>query len=92
MIEDSEKGNDLYRKSHGSYAPGEQKHRGYDWNIDPNTAVFGAKGKMIAFNGVSSNTSDVLHGRLDDLKTERTVNMKKVSDCCVLLFMVILPK
>ena len=34
----------LYVKSHGAYAPGEPKRRGYDWNaagVDPETATFG---------------------------------------------------
>ena len=34
----------LYVKSHGNYAPGEPRRRGYDWNaagVDPETATFG---------------------------------------------------
>ena len=26
---------DMYRKTHGNFAPGEQKNRNYDWKLDP---------------------------------------------------------
>eukprot|EP00899_Mesostigma_viride_P021848 jgi/Mesvir1/29665/Mv21506-RA.1 len=32
-----------YVKTHGDYAPGEQRSRGYDWPVDPANTVFGAK-------------------------------------------------
>lgn len=69
---------DLYKKSHGSYGPGEQRRRGYNWNIDPETTRFGAKGDTIAFNGVSKNISEVLKG--SESYTAPIVNTKKVED------------
>ena len=38
----------MYVASHGAYAPGEQRRRGYDWNaagIDPETTTFGVSTK-----------------------------------------------
>lgn len=32
---------DLYRKTHGNYQPGEQKKRDYNWKMDPNDHMFG---------------------------------------------------
>lgn len=53
----------IYVRSHGSWAPGEQKTRGYEWGqIDINSQVFGIKGNSIALNGVSKDISDVLKG------------------------------
>eukprot|EP01038_Epipyxis_sp_PR26KG_P016202 gene16202-22038_t len=73
-------GVDLYKKSHGSYGPGEQKSRGYEWPVDPTTTRFGRKGDTIAFNGVSSNITDVLKGGSDKLANERIINSKRVED------------
>ena len=61
--EDVDAGMDLYKKSHGSYGPGEQKSRGYTWKKDVNDMVFGVKGNLIAFNGVSQNVDDILKAR-----------------------------
>ena len=60
MTEEVLKGEDIYIRSHGSYRPGEQKDRHYNWPVDPTTTRFGAKGDNIAFNGVSKNIADVL--------------------------------
>jgi hypothetical protein len=64
MNNDSEEGNALYKRSHGSYAPGEQRRRNYDWGTETNPATtrFGRKGDTIAFNGVSKNIAEVLQG------------------------------
>ncbi len=71
----------MYKRSHGSYAPGEQRRRGYDWNINPETTRFGAKGDTIAFNGVSKNIADVLNGSSNMKSNVNTVvNTKKVED------------
>ena len=36
---------ELYVRTHGDYAPGEQRKRNYDWpGLDPNTHSFGVKG------------------------------------------------
>lgn len=61
VSEDYLQGDELYRKSHGSYAPGQQRNRDYDWPIDPHTTVFGMKAGTLAFNNVSSNISKVLN-------------------------------
>lgn len=31
----------MYNKTHGDFAPGEQKDRGYNWNFDKNKHTFG---------------------------------------------------
>jgi EF-hand domain-containing family member B len=77
LIQTSE-GDDLYKRSHGSYAPGEQRHRGYNWNLDPDKVRFGAKGDTIAFNGVSKNIADVLNGSANAANQNGVVNTKKV--------------
>jgi hypothetical protein len=76
---DNSGGNDLYKRSHGRYAPGEQKTRGYTWKVDPAQTRFGAKGDTIAFNGVSSNIRDVLND-VSALEGTSLVNLKKVED------------
>ena len=63
-------GSDLYKRSHGSYAPGEQKKRDYNWNLNPETTRFGAKGDTIAFNGVAD--------ALKNNGVNTVVNTKKV--------------
>ncbi len=79
---DTGDGNDLYKRSHGSYQPGEQRNRNYQWNIDPKTTRFGAKGDTIALNGISKNISEVLKGAAEnDLKNSvPIVNKKNVED------------
>jgi hypothetical protein len=69
---------ELYKRSHGSYAPGEQRRRGYEWPVDPEMTRFGAKGDTIAFNGVSKNIADVLNGTQGG--GPGVVNTKKVED------------
>ena len=76
MASDIDQGNNLYKKSHGSYAPGEQRSRDYKWNIDPNQTRFGRKGDTIALNGVSTNIVDVLHD--SSVNTRSAVNLKQV--------------
>lgn len=78
-IDDTVEGQELYKRSHGSFAPGEQRRRGYDWNVDPEKTRFGAKGDTIAFNGVSKNIADVLNGSANADKNG-VVNTKKVSN------------
>jgi hypothetical protein len=70
-------GADLYKKSHGSFAPGEQKRRDYKWNLDPETTRFGRKGDTIALNGVSANITEVLKGSAET-NNMTVINMKKV--------------
>jgi hypothetical protein len=77
ITEDSLRGEDLYKRSHGSYGPGEQRSRDYKWNVDPALTRFGRKGDTIAMNGVSTNINDVLKGSLVNNK-DSVVNLKKV--------------
>jgi hypothetical protein len=75
-------GRDLYKRSHGSYGPGEQRNREYQWSVDPKTTRFGVKGDTIALNGVSKNIAEVLKGgnSLDNPNSSSVVNLKKVED------------
>lgn len=68
----------LYIKSHGSYGPGVQKRRNYNWKVDPGTTVWGDKGKDIALGGMSQAVYDVLHGVGDEPK--KTITSKKYDD------------
>lgn len=55
----------LYVRSHGAYAPGEQRQRPYDWDtakVDPRTFRFGATDKINLVNGVGK----ALNPSLDD--------------------------
>ena len=78
MREDSEEGNELYKRSHGSYQPGEQRSRKYDWNVNVETTRFGRAGDTIALNGVSTNIDNVL--KPPPNPNEVAVNMKRVED------------
>ena len=49
-----------YVKSHGSYSPGQQRSRDYNWPIDPETTVFGDKGESTAERGISKGVSNAL--------------------------------
>lgn len=69
---------EIYIRSHGSYAPGAQLTRNYKWDYDPERSVFGKKGDTIALNGVSKNVQDVLQGTLQDRGS--LVNSKTVED------------
>jgi hypothetical protein len=69
-------GEDIYVRSHGTYGPGEQKNRHYEWPVDPSTTRFGQKGDTIAFNGVSKNVADILNPAVDG----GAVSLKKVED------------
>ena len=78
---DNEEGNELYKRSHGSYEPGEQRSRRYQWgNVDPQQTRFGRKGDTIALNGVSKNIAEVLKGSIDVVSKIPIVNTKNVED------------
>ena len=52
---------DVYKKSHGSFAPGEKMSRGYDWHgVDMDKKIFGIKGTSTASNRVSTNVAEAL--------------------------------
>ena len=63
--------NDIYKRSHGSFAPGEKMSRGYDWHgMDLDKKVFGVKGTSTACNGVSTNVADALQDEKVSANTE----------------------
>eukprot|EP00605_Chrysophyceae_sp_TOSAG23-4_P000249 GSChrysophyteH1.ASY1.ANO1.286.1 assembled CDS len=70
-------GEEIYKRSHNNYAPGEQKNRGYKWYVDPVTTRFGVGGKNIALNGVSKDVAEVLSGAGE---TKSIINTKQVED------------
>ena len=70
-------GDEIYKRSHGNYAPGEQKCRNYNWYVDPVTTRFGVGGKNIALNGVSKDVAEVLSGAGE---TKSIINTKQVED------------
>lgn len=76
--EDSLKGTELYRKSHGAYDVGEQRRRNYEWSVDPTTYRFGRKGATIALNGVSHEVHQALQSDLTN--PAPVVTNKRVSD------------
>lgn len=78
MSEASFAGEDLYKRSHGSYGVGEQKRRGYSWKINPDEIRFGVKGDTIAYNGVSRNIAEVLCPSAED--TESVIGTSKVEE------------
>lgn len=52
--EEEGKNRELYKKSHNSYNPGEQKRRQYDWKkVDPKTHRFGVVDKTQSDDGVA---------------------------------------
>lgn len=70
-------GDEIYKRSHGNYAPGEQKSRNYNWYVDPVTTRFGVGGKNIALNGVSKDVAEVLSGAGE---TKSIIITKQVED------------
>lgn len=70
-------GEEIYKRSHNNYAPGEQKKRGYKWYVDPVTTRFGVAGENIALNGVSKDVAEVLSGAGE---TQSIINTKQVED------------
>ena len=63
---------DMYRKTHGNFAPGEQKNRNYDWKLDPNSHRFGYAEKTV-LNGAG----DALHNERNHEAFPKTVIVKK---------------
>ena len=68
-------GEEIYKRSHNNYAPGEQKKRGYKWYVDPVTTRFGVAGENIALNGVSKDVAEVLSGAGE---TQSIISTKQV--------------
>ena len=66
----------MYRKTHGNYAPGEQKNRDYDWKFNPNGHIFGYGEKRVE-NGAAM----ALHSeRYDNVFPKTTIIKKTVED------------
>jgi len=42
----------MYRKTHGNFAPGEQKKRDYNWGFEPADQIFGYSEKKV-LNGAA---------------------------------------
>lgn len=75
IINSDEATHALYRKTHGNFGPGEQKHRDYNWNFDLATHRFGYAEKP-NLNGASKAL------RAERLEEEfpKTVIIKKTVD------------
>ena len=66
----------LYRKTHGNFAPGEQKNREYNWKFNPSDHVFGYQEKQV-LNGAAA----ALHAeRLEEGYPKTTIVQKVVED------------
>ena len=67
----------MYVKSHGNYAPGERRRRGYDWNaagVDPESATFGMSTRAGGFEAIEALKLD--HSR-PALTAEQSINPLK---------------
>jgi len=73
-----------YIKSHGSFEPGEQRRRGYDWKgLDVTQHRFGiGMGSHIALNGLAQGAVDAIRREddLDPLTSKRVQNFKNLQD------------
>lgn len=78
LSEDFKKGEDLYKRSHGSYGAGEQKVRGYQWSVDPNSTRFGSKSDVVPYNGVSKGAAECLNFGV--IESGPLLNKKEVED------------
>ena len=64
---------DMYKKTHGNFAPGEQKNRNYDWNFNHNDHRFGYAEKRI-LNGAAT----ALHAERNEEMFPKTIIVQKV--------------
>ena len=62
----------MYRKTHGNFAPGEQKNRDYNWKFDPSSHRFGYGEKKV-LNGASM----AIHNERQEEQFPKTVIVKK---------------
>uniref|UniRef100_K3WNW0 EFHB C-terminal EF-hand domain-containing protein n=1 Tax=Globisporangium ultimum (strain ATCC 200006 / CBS 805.95 / DAOM BR144) TaxID=431595 RepID=K3WNW0_GLOUD len=72
---------ELYKRSHGSVAPGEQKNRDYHWDaakIDPKKYRFGVKTGAIGIEGLGA--SACLNPEMDDTLPRSVITAKQVED------------
>uniref|UniRef100_A0A7S3FSN4 EFHB C-terminal EF-hand domain-containing protein n=1 Tax=Strombidium rassoulzadegani TaxID=1082188 RepID=A0A7S3FSN4_9SPIT len=66
----------MYRKTHGNFAPGEQKKRDYEWKFEPNDHVFGYAEKKVLNGAAMALQSE----RLEEQYPKTTIVMKTVED------------
>jgi hypothetical protein len=83
-VENIPNGSDeIYKRSHGSFAPGEKSSRGYDWQgMGLDKKVFGVgKGTSMASTVGSSNIAEILQcddtSARDSVSTQNKVCKKK---------------
>ncbi|TYZ61125.1 hypothetical protein PybrP1_007856 [[Pythium] brassicae (nom. inval.)] len=72
---------ELYKRSHGSVAPGEQKNREYRWEaakIDPGRFRFGVKTNAVGAEGLGA--SACLNPEMDETQQRPGVTAKQVED------------
>lgn len=72
---------ELYRRSHGSVAPGEQKNREYQWDaarIDPHKFRFGVKTNAVGAEGLGA--SACLNPEMDETLPRAGITAKQVED------------
>mmetsp|Transcript_28766 Transcript_28766/g.70933 ORF Transcript_28766/g.70933 Transcript_28766/m.70933 type:complete len:452 (-) Transcript_28766:47-1402(-) len=70
----------MYVKTHGDYAPGEQRRRGYDWQaagLNPDHAVFGQVDNHPYMNGVAKAMNPLTD---DSNKASVAIIQKRVED------------
>lgn len=72
---------ELYKRSHGSVAPGEQKNREYQWGaakIDPHKYRFGVKTNAVGAEGLGA--SACLNPEMDETLPRTGITAKQVED------------
>lgn len=72
---------ELYKRSHGSVAPGEQKNREYQWNaakLDPRKHRFGVKTNAVGAEGLGA--SACLNPEMDESLSRAGISAKQVED------------
>ena len=63
----------MYKKTHGNFLPGEQKDRGYVWNVDTVTHRFGYGEKAL----VGGAAKSIHQEREDPTAFPKTIIVKK---------------
>jgi len=79
---DSNEFHDQYIRSHGSFAPGEQRRRNYNWDLDLKSHSFGVgMGSHSALNGNSSEVASSLRvAENKRISTKQTEDLKELQD------------
>ena len=72
FISDDPEVHEMYKKTHGNFAPGEQKQRNYEWRFNPKEHCFGYGEKKI-LNGAAM----ALHNERLEEDYPKTVIVKK---------------